>query len=119
LHNDEHHSLYSSPNIVRVIKLKRVPGTLSLGVKRPGPEADHSPPSSAEVKNAWSYTSTPQYVFMTWYLVKHRDNFTNFTFYFTHIVQKTATWNDTSCSVRCEDVSFEQETLMFDVQFML
>jgi hypothetical protein len=29
------------------------------GVKRPGSEADHSPPSSAEVKNAWSYTSTP------------------------------------------------------------
>jgi hypothetical protein len=29
-----------------------------------GLEADHSPPSSAEVKNAWSYTSTPQYVFM-------------------------------------------------------
>jgi len=33
------------------------PGALSLGVKRPGREADHSPPSSAEVKNAWSYTS--------------------------------------------------------------
>jgi hypothetical protein len=32
---------------------------LSLGVKRAGREADHSPPSSAEVKNAWSYTSTP------------------------------------------------------------
>jgi hypothetical protein len=29
----------------------------SLGTKRPGREADHSPPSSAEVKNAWSYTS--------------------------------------------------------------
>jgi hypothetical protein len=27
-----------------------VPGTLSLGVKPPGHEADHSPPSSAEVK---------------------------------------------------------------------
>jgi hypothetical protein len=27
-----------------------VPGTLSLVVKRPGREADHSPPSSAEVK---------------------------------------------------------------------
>jgi hypothetical protein len=26
------------------------PGTLSLEVKRPGREADHSPPSSAEVK---------------------------------------------------------------------
>jgi hypothetical protein len=29
------------------------------GVKLPGREADHSPPSNAEVKNAWSYTSTP------------------------------------------------------------
>jgi len=36
-----------------------VPWALSLGVKRPGREADHSPPSSTEVKNAWSYTSTP------------------------------------------------------------
>jgi hypothetical protein len=36
-----------------------VTGTLPLEVKRPGREADHSPPSSAEVKNAWSYTSTP------------------------------------------------------------
>jgi hypothetical protein len=35
-----------------------VPGALSLEVKRPVREADHSPPSSAEVKNAWSYTST-------------------------------------------------------------
>jgi hypothetical protein len=34
-------------------------GALSLGVKRPEREADHRPPSSAEVKNAWSYTSTP------------------------------------------------------------
>jgi hypothetical protein len=30
--------------------IQLVPGTLSLGVKRPGREADHSPPSSAEVK---------------------------------------------------------------------
>jgi hypothetical protein len=28
-----------------------VPGDLSLGVKRPGREADHSPLFSAEVKN--------------------------------------------------------------------
>jgi hypothetical protein len=57
-----------------------VPGALSLGVKRPEHEVDHSPPSSAEVKNAWSYTSIPLYVFMAWCLVKHRDNFTFFTF---------------------------------------
>jgi hypothetical protein len=35
-----------------------VPGVPSLGVKRQGRESDHLPPSSAEVKNAWSYTST-------------------------------------------------------------
>jgi hypothetical protein len=29
-------------------------------VKRQGSEFDYSPPSSAEVKNEWSYTSTPR-----------------------------------------------------------
>jgi hypothetical protein len=37
---------------------------LSPGVKHLGCEADHSPPTSAEVKNTWIYTSTPLYVFM-------------------------------------------------------
>jgi hypothetical protein len=36
-----------------------VRGGLSLGVKWPGREADHSPQCSVEVKNVWSYTSTP------------------------------------------------------------
>jgi len=35
-----------------------LPRTLTTGVKRPRREADHSPPSSAEVKNERSYTST-------------------------------------------------------------
>jgi hypothetical protein len=35
----------------------------------------HSFPSNAEVKNTWSYASTPQYIFMSSYLLKHRDNF--------------------------------------------
>jgi hypothetical protein len=30
----------------------------------PGGKADHSPPTSAEVKNTWIYTSTPPYAFM-------------------------------------------------------
>jgi hypothetical protein len=47
-------------------------GALSQGVKWLGNEADHSPPSSAKVKNAWSYTSTPPYIFMAWCLVKYR-----------------------------------------------
>jgi hypothetical protein len=79
-------------------------GLFPWRIKRPECEADRSPPSSAEVKNAWghtsiplmrlngvvltlplpsgaevkiawSYTSTPPYVFKAWCLVKHRDNF--------------------------------------------
>jgi len=53
-----------------------VPEALSLRVKRPGRETNHLPLSSAEDKNAWSYTSTSSYVIMAWCLVKHRDNFT-------------------------------------------
>jgi hypothetical protein len=47
-------------------------GLFPLGVKRPEREADYSPPSSVEVMNAWTYTSTPQYVFVAWCLIKHR-----------------------------------------------
>jgi len=39
--------------------IQQVPRALALTVKRPRREADHSLPSSAEVKNVWSYTSTP------------------------------------------------------------
>jgi hypothetical protein len=41
-----------------------VPEAFSSGVKRHGREADHSPPTSAEVKKMWIYTSTPPYAFM-------------------------------------------------------
>jgi len=39
-------------------------GAFSAGVRRPGREADHSPPSSAEIRNAWNCISTPLHVFM-------------------------------------------------------
>jgi hypothetical protein len=35
------------------------PGALSAKEKRPGHEADHSPPSIAEVENSWNYTTLP------------------------------------------------------------
>jgi hypothetical protein len=41
-----------------------VPGDISPDLKRLERDADHSPPSSAEVKKTWIYTSTPPYVFM-------------------------------------------------------
>jgi hypothetical protein len=46
-----------------------VPDALSPGVRRSGPEADHSPPANAEVKKIWIYTSTSPYAFMAWYLI--------------------------------------------------
>jgi hypothetical protein len=39
-------------------------GTISLGVKRLGREADGSSPSKVEVKKMWRYISTPRHVFM-------------------------------------------------------
>jgi hypothetical protein len=44
-----------------------ITGTLSLGIKRPVSEAHHSPPASAEVKNAGSYNSTHVH-FLAFYL---------------------------------------------------
>jgi hypothetical protein len=64
-----HHRVQNGPGPTQP-PTQWVPGALSLGVKRPGREVDHSPPSSAEVKNAWSYISTPQYAFMAWCSVK-------------------------------------------------
>jgi hypothetical protein len=46
------------------------------GALSPDREANHSPPSNAEVKNAWSYTSTTPHVFSPWHLVKYKNNFT-------------------------------------------
>jgi hypothetical protein len=45
--------------------IQLVLGALSPIVKRPGREADHTPPTSAEVKKIWIYTSTPPYTLMT------------------------------------------------------
>jgi len=39
--------------------MQSVPVALSLGIKRAGREADHTPPPSAEIKNALSCMSTP------------------------------------------------------------
>jgi hypothetical protein len=44
--------------------VQRVQRAFSLGVKRPGREDNHSPPTSAEVKKNCVYTSTPPYAFL-------------------------------------------------------
>jgi hypothetical protein len=59
-----------------------------LGIKRPGCQSDHSPPSSAEVKNALSCTTTPPYVFI-WRAAKVSRGTT-----FPHL--------STTCKVSCK-----------------
>jgi hypothetical protein len=39
-------------------------GPFPPGMKRPGFEAEHSPPASVEVKKMWIFTCIPPYVFM-------------------------------------------------------
>jgi hypothetical protein len=57
-----------------------VPGALSLGIKRQGREADHSPTSSAEVKECVElYIHSPSTSSWRGAQLKHRENFT-FTF---------------------------------------
>jgi len=55
--------LSKSTKFLTSFVLRRLPnitqGAFFLRIKRPRREADHSPPSSAELKNEWSYTSTP------------------------------------------------------------
>jgi hypothetical protein len=45
---------------------KCVPEALSSELKRPGREADHSPPTGAEVKQIWIYTTTSSQAFMAY-----------------------------------------------------
>jgi hypothetical protein len=72
-----------------------VPAALSLEAKRPGREADHSLPSSAELKNSWSYTSTlPIHVHG---VVFSYSTGTTFTFYLPKIFIVLALFLDSLC----------------------
>jgi hypothetical protein len=59
------------------------PNLLSIGYQElfPGSEADYSHASSAEVKDVQSFTSTPQYPFVSWCSVKAQGQL-YFTFIF-------------------------------------
>jgi hypothetical protein len=69
-------------------------------VKRPSRGADYSLPSGAEIKNSWSCTSTPPHVFLAWYLLNHRGNFT----FYMDLEQRTVR---TRPGLRCHLPRFE------------
>jgi hypothetical protein len=71
-------------------------GALLVGVKRPRCEADHSPPSSAEIKE-WVaiYVHSPNTPSWRGAQLKHRDNFT-LTFYKTNFYMEPNSVMDSS-----------------------
>jgi len=62
------------------------------GIKRPGYEANNSHPYIIDVKNTWSYTSIPPYVFMAWCLIKQRIHLHGMVLK----LYLTLLWSDTS-----------------------
>jgi hypothetical protein len=64
--------MYKARQLIKKILLYLETEALSPRIKRPEREANHPPPFNTEIKNTWSYISTPLYVFMAWYLVKRR-----------------------------------------------
>jgi hypothetical protein len=73
-----------------------MPGSLSLGVKRSGHEADHSPPSSGEVKESVEpYLHFPKYAFVAWCSVKKESTETTMSLPYPTSSSKGAR-NDTS-----------------------
>jgi hypothetical protein len=59
-----------------------VSGSVGVGLNKPGREASHSSPSS-------SHISTPSYVCVAWYLVKHNVALLYFTF-----TSRTVSWHE-------------------------
>jgi hypothetical protein len=78
------------------------------GDKAASCEADQSPSSSAAVKNAWSYASTPPYDLLTWHCT-YRDNLT-FTFYLCVCLMF---YSLASPSSSVTDVTSVQDALMY------
>jgi len=70
--------------------------------------------SIAEVKNAWSYTSTPQHVFPARYLVKHRDNFT-----LPYEPGVSCSVEPINTSIRIADKAIEARTRTFRTQIWI
>ena len=52
-----------TPSEAQPAPIQWLPAAAFPGLERPGCKAGHSPPSSAEVKNEWSYTSAPSVCF--------------------------------------------------------
>jgi len=68
--------------------IQGVPGALSLGVKRPRRETDHSSPPVPRSRMCGGISPLPQHAFQAWCSVKkHWDNFTFTLPYITYLIK--------------------------------
>jgi hypothetical protein len=84
--------------------IQYVPRVFLQVVKQLHREADHSPPSSAEVKNVWSLTFTPP-IRLHGVMVTRRDNFT-LPFPSSQVLKSDSSLCDVS-TLQIHDLSFE------------
>jgi hypothetical protein len=82
------------------------------GVKWPGHEIDHSPPSTADAKNAQTILPLPQYIFIVQCFVKHMDNF---TFYCNLSLCTSSSWKKDT--VKCLQIPGNLELILFFILF--
>jgi hypothetical protein len=79
-----------------------------------GHKAEHSCTSGAEVRNAWSLTSTPQYVLTPCYLINREQGklYLDRTFgpYLLPSPWIVGSWNWTQCEVACSLLSWTLKT---------
>jgi hypothetical protein len=68
-----------------------LPEALSLGVKQKCRSCPFSS-SCAEVKNKWNYTSAPPYAFISWCLIKYKDDFTFYDNSLWHVSKSKLLW---------------------------
>jgi len=92
------------------------PGTPSRGIKQNGREADHFSLYSADVRNAWIYTSTPPYIFIVWYLVKHRDFTFSFILLYLVLLRSYAAYPELNTLIRTIRGSMPPVSLMHFVE---
>jgi hypothetical protein len=74
-------------------------GPLPEGIKWPGCEADHSPPTCDKVKYVWSQSGPPPHAFKLRYLITPMNTLTIFTFNVTYPVHIQPQWSATSSCV--------------------
>jgi hypothetical protein len=85
-------------------------------IKCPGRKADTSPQANAKARNAWSFSSTPSYVFITWHCYSEyfRNRWANFRLFPMTGFELGSSWLQIRCINACYSWSVCQFLISWD-----